>query len=115
MADDWSMEENESPVVVGPELQDIKLFGKWSADEVQVGDISLTVCVYRSLVCISSYNHNILNSYISLVFSGLHCRQGKELCVSSSYCWSLCSQEVQESSGDELLLLKNKCDKILAW
>ncbi|WP_395241783.1 hypothetical protein, partial [Salmonella sp. s51933] len=32
----------ESPVVVGPEVQDIKLFGKWSADEVQVGDISLT-------------------------------------------------------------------------
>ena len=41
MAENWSMEE--TPVVVGPEVQDIKLFGKWSADEVQVGDISLTV------------------------------------------------------------------------
>ena len=44
MADDWSIEE--SAVVVGPEVQDIKLFGKWSADEVQVGDISLTVSIY---------------------------------------------------------------------
>ena len=44
MADDWSIEESQ--VVVGPEVQDIKLFGKWSADEVQVGDISLTVSIY---------------------------------------------------------------------
>lgn len=50
MADDWAVEE--SPVVVGPEVQDIKLFGKWSADEVQVADISLTVCMplYHPLI-----------------------------------------------------------------
>lgn len=47
MADDWSIEESQ--VVVGPEVQDIKLFGKWSADEVQVGDISLTVGIYKIL------------------------------------------------------------------
>jgi hypothetical protein len=46
MADDWTIED--SPVVVGPEVQDIKLFGKWSADEVQVGDISLTVSIFKT-------------------------------------------------------------------
>lgn len=41
MADDWAIDDSQ--VVVGPEAQDIKLFGKWSSDDVQVGDISLTV------------------------------------------------------------------------
>jgi len=43
MSDDWGVDE--SPVVVAPEVQDIKLFGKWSTDDVQVSDISLTVSV----------------------------------------------------------------------
>ena len=47
MAENWSMDE--TPVVVGPEVQDIKLFGKWSADEVQVGDISLTVSMHEKI------------------------------------------------------------------
>ena len=42
-SDDWGVDE--SPVVVSPEVQDIKLFAKWSADDVQVSDISLTVSV----------------------------------------------------------------------
>ena len=41
MADDWGVDD--TPVVVAPEVQDIKLFGKWSTDDVQVSDISLTV------------------------------------------------------------------------
>ena len=32
---------DDAPVVA--EVPEIKLFGKWSADEVQVSDISLTV------------------------------------------------------------------------
>ena len=44
MSDEWGAEE--SPVVVvAPEVQDIKLFGKWSTDDVQVSDISLTVSI----------------------------------------------------------------------
>ena len=43
MSDDWGVDE--SPVVFAPEGQDIKLFGKWSTDDVQVSDISLTVSV----------------------------------------------------------------------
>ena len=42
-SDDWGVDE--SPVVVLPEVQDIKLFAKWSTDDVQVSDISLTVSV----------------------------------------------------------------------
>ena len=33
MSYDWGVDE--SPVVVAPEVHDIKLFGKWSTDDVQ--------------------------------------------------------------------------------
>merc|ERR1712142_1296207 len=45
MADDWSEEpqevEVEAPVNVMAELPEIKLFGKWSCEDVQVPDMSL--------------------------------------------------------------------------
>lgn len=44
MSDEWGVEES-TVVVVAPEVQDIKLFGKWSTDDVQVSDISLTVSI----------------------------------------------------------------------
>ena len=40
MADDWG-----DAIPVEPPTVEIKLFGKWSSDEVHVNDISLTVCV----------------------------------------------------------------------
>ena len=43
MSEDWGAADDTAPVVVAPEVQDIKLFGKWSTDDVQVSDISLTV------------------------------------------------------------------------
>merc|ERR1711907_47483 len=44
MEDDWGFEESGGGEVGGTtiEVQDIKLFGKWNPDEVQVSDISLT-------------------------------------------------------------------------
>ena len=51
MSDEWGAEE--SPVVVAPEVQDIKLFGKWSTDDVQVSDISLTVSVTFLIIIIT--------------------------------------------------------------
>ena len=46
MSEDWgAADDAAAPVVVAPEVQDIKLFGKWSTDDVQVSDISLTVSV----------------------------------------------------------------------
>ncbi len=40
------MTESWDPIAaVEPPAADIKLFGKWDPDEVQVGDISLQVCI----------------------------------------------------------------------
>ena len=52
MADDWGNDESgvageQYTVVAVPE---IKLFGKWSTDDVQVSDISLTVSILT--ICI---------------------------------------------------------------
>ena len=53
MGDEWGADEpiaaqaEQYAVVAAPE---IKLFGKWSTDDVQVSDISLTV----SMFCCSS-------------------------------------------------------------
>ena len=50
--DNW--EDAGDQDIIAPtsiEVQDIKLFGKWNPDEVQVSDISLTVswyCIYQS-------------------------------------------------------------------
>lgn len=38
MAESW-----DEPAPAVAELPEIKLFGKWSSDDVQVSDISLTV------------------------------------------------------------------------
>merc|ERR1712002_912369 len=44
MEDDWGMPDTEGEMggATVIEVQDIKLFGKWNPDEVQVSDISLT-------------------------------------------------------------------------
>ena len=39
------MENWDEPAPVVAELPEIKLFGKWSTDDVQVSDISLTVSI----------------------------------------------------------------------
>merc|ERR1711926_73180 len=40
--DDWGMPESGAELAVETPIEDIKLFGKWNPDEVQVSDISLT-------------------------------------------------------------------------
>ena len=51
MADDWDEGDAPAPVthsvsaVVTPDLPEIKLFGKWSLDEVQLSDMSLSVSI----------------------------------------------------------------------
>ena len=54
MSEDWGAADDTAPVVVAPEVQDIKLFGKWSTDDVQVSDISLTVSQGIKLTFFSS-------------------------------------------------------------
>lgn len=56
MAEDWGAVDDAAPVVVAPEVQDIKLFGKWSTDDVQVSDISLTVSAFIITIIIHYYN-----------------------------------------------------------
>lgn len=49
--ENWGAEETAAvtgPAVAVAELPEVKLFGKWSTDDVQVSDISLTVsCVTK--------------------------------------------------------------------
>lgn len=46
--EDWDMsnavETNAAPVQVTAELPEVKLFGRWSCDDVEVSDMSLQVC-----------------------------------------------------------------------
>lgn len=41
--DNWEDAGDQDIAPTSIEVQDIKLFGKWNPDEVQVSDISLTV------------------------------------------------------------------------
>ena len=44
---DDGMEEGGLAVsAVTPELPEIRLFNKWSLDDVQISDMSLQVCIY---------------------------------------------------------------------
>lgn len=51
----WDEKEAGAPAPAATEIevQDVKLFGKWNPDEVQVSDISLTV----SLVCFEKIDY----------------------------------------------------------
>ena len=60
----------------------VKLFGKWNCDEVEVGDISLRV--------------NIIFLYINYQFViyfkiGLYTSQRQSCQIFTTYCWSLSS------------------------
>lgn len=55
MAEDWGAVD-DAPVVSAPEVPDIKLFGKWSTEDVQVSDISLTVSIMGYSHCNLSTN-----------------------------------------------------------
>ena len=65
--DDWDDAPAKATDVVGSvepaaELPEIKLFGKWSCDEVNVSDMSLQVsCTRKPLNCaLSSICNNVL-------------------------------------------------------
>jgi len=56
MSEDWDQEmAEEVPAPVEAVMADVKLFGKWSTEEVQVGDISLQdyiACKVYQIGCI---------------------------------------------------------------
>lgn len=45
---------SEQPMAIASELPEIKLFGRWSCDDIQISDISLEVRVERSAVFVLS-------------------------------------------------------------
>lgn len=72
MSEDWGAAD-DAPVVVAPEVQDIKLFGKWSTDDVQVSDISLTVSGSSMCVYVRELNFFNINWPPNLHFEGTVC------------------------------------------
>ena len=65
MAEDWAEEAAAGPggpAVAVAELPEIKLFGKWSTDDVQVSDISLTVSFFSMKFLIQVYYKFCLSS-----------------------------------------------------
>lgn len=79
-------------VVYAPasELPEIKLFGRWSCDDVHVSDMSLAVRIYTS-PHVSNANYLILIFFIQ-IHSGLHCCE-REICsFHTTFSWSLCRQ-----------------------
>ena len=74
--------------------QEIKLFGKWSYDDVEVSLTSswMLVNMYsRSSTRIASVGERHFAG-------GLHCCQIKECCLRASHSWTLSKEEVQEST-----------------
>lgn len=66
MADDYENFDDSAVGVAPPqiaELPEIKLFGRWSCDDVQVNDISLQVC---------KFFFNYWTMFESIVFIGLY-------------------------------------------
>jgi hypothetical protein len=68
------------------ELPEIKLFNKWSCDEVQVADMSL-------------------QDYIAV--------KEKVCKVSATFCWKICSQEVSKSTMSNCRTIDQQFDD--AW
>lgn len=52
--EDWDAETQSGGLgVAAPELPEIKLFGRWTSDDVQVNDMSLTVSILIFLYFLS--------------------------------------------------------------
>ena len=86
MADDWG----ETAVEEAPSVE-VKLFGRWNPDDVQINDISLAVSnslIFNSDLCeFCGFILIIAHRYILL---GLYSSKRKSFCISTSYGWSLC-------------------------
>ena len=70
MSEEWGTATDE-PVVAAEQFAvvttpEIKLFGKWSTDDVQVSDISLTVSLRSNFPVLS---HFILLMFISVILA----------------------------------------------
>lgn len=86
LAEMAGQEENFDGVPVEAPTVEIKLFGKWSSDDVHVNDISLAVSWWRlQILCQVA----IIESMLS--HTGLHYSEGEGFSVFAPYCWAICS------------------------
>ena len=97
MADEFDAVPVDTPTA------EIKLFGKWSSDEVHVNDISLAV----SLIAVTRHTRVTVDQLLkSMDFppcAGLHYRKGEGLCVSSPHSRQICCKKVQEGPRKDSL------------
>lgn len=82
-------EELDVVPVEAPTVE-VKLFGKWSSDEVHVNDISLAVSVL--------YRRSLQSVIRGLLCAGLHHCEGEGICVFAPYSWKVCIEEIQKGS-----------------
>lgn len=92
-------EEIEADVGYGAttELPEIKLFGRWSCDDVDVSDMSLAVSGSMFLFDsnIETMGRVLIGAFWfspTRIISGLHCRQGKIRSLHTTFGWTLCGQ-----------------------
>lgn len=92
-------DEGEAAVVGGTdlaaaptaEMPEVKLFGRWSCDDVQVSDMSLQVCVFDvNMYSFPDSSSDMAVVNLKIYFSGLHCSQREERKVPPSLSRSLC-------------------------
>lgn len=87
------LEEEEDEFVGVGGAAEIKLFGKWSFDDIEIRDISLVVCYVKRWL-LNSWSCELHAHPLSPVTThhsstGLHCLQGRSCRLSSSYGWTL--------------------------
>jgi hypothetical protein len=84
----WSEEVIEHPAT-NIDVADVKLFGKWSLNDVEVNDISLQVTT-----ALDVQHPTQLEFANSITHSGLHCSEGQVCQVPSPQCWPLPDQAI---------------------
>lgn len=83
------------------EMPEIKLFGRWSCDDVNVSDMSLAVSILSCLSLFlflgtliqrieSDLDFNFDKQMFISHFAGLHCRQRKIRPLFATFGWTLC-------------------------
>ena len=101
------IEAEEDFVAVGGATE-VKLFGKWSFDDIEIRDISLVVSnnnvIYKFVARSRKVKRScMLSFYLSIFFNridhygkGLHRLQGRSCYVPTPHCWTLPEEEVPE-------------------
>ena len=78
--------------------QEIKLFGKWSYDDVEVLLTCNSQALQACLLAMVGRRHCCLAVGERHLTGGLHCSQVKECSVCTSHSWAIPEKEVQEST-----------------